>query len=92
MIVRYSPAFLKIVKKKKNVRIRKDFHTVLELFYKNPYDKKLDNHELKREWEGYRSIDVNADWRALYKERGTKDDPIAYFLAIGTHEELYKKD
>ena len=89
MIVRYNAIFLKILKKKRNVRIRKDFKIAINLFYKGPLNKKLDNHELEREWEGYRSIDVNADWRAVYKEKREGNSLVAYFSAIGTHEELY---
>jgi len=101
--------------KKQDVRIRNNFKKALEIFFKDPYNLELDNHELKREWEGFRSIDVTADLRAIYKEDkqslrlrlkqslrlrlkqslpsdegGEEDETAAYFVAFGTHIELYK--
>lgn len=76
--------------KKKDVRIRNSFKKALEIFFKDPYDLELDNHELKREWEGFRSIDITADLRALYQEDREGDEPIAYFVALDTHTVLYK--
>lgn len=87
---RYDPAFVKALKKT-NVRIRKSFKEKILIFAKNPYDSNLNNHELKDEYEGYRSIDITADYRALYEEVNQEDEPIAYFFSIGTHKELYGK-
>jgi len=76
--------------KRQDVRIRKSFKTALEIFYKDSNNLELDNHELKREWEGFRSIDITADLRAIYQEDNDGDEPIAYFVAFGTHKELYR--
>lgn len=76
--------------KKQDVRTRKSFKKALEIFFKDPNNLELDNHELKREWEGFRSIDVTADLRAIYQEDKEGDEPIAYFVAFGTHKELYR--
>jgi len=38
---------------------------------------------------GCRSIDVTADYRAIYKEVREGKEFNAYFVALGTHEELY---
>ena len=89
MIVRYSPAFLKILKKL-DVRIHKSFKERIAIFYKDPRDPRLDNHELKRRWQGHRSIDITSDWRAIYEEIQEGAETVAYFIAIGTHKELYK--
>lgn len=89
MIIRYDPAFLKRLKKI-NVKVRKNLKTAILIFSKNPYDPQLDNHSLKRNWEGYRSIDVTSNYRAVYEEKVEGDETIAYFVAIGTHKELYK--
>lgn len=88
MIIVYRPEFLKILKGA-NVRIRKDFKKKITIFIKNPNDPVLNNHALKRQWEGYRSININADWRAIYQEKYRGQKHIAYFFIIGTHKQLY---
>jgi len=90
MIVKYSPSFLKTFKKV-DVRIRKSFKEKILIFTKDPLDLRLDNHELKKEWQGYRSIDITSDYRAVYKETQIEDETVAYFVALGTHKELYQK-
>lgn len=76
--------------KKQDVRIRKSFREALKIFFKDPNNLELDNHELRREWEGFRSIDVTADLRAIYQEEREGSELVAYFVALGTHKELYK--
>lgn len=90
MKVRYGPDFYQKYKKV-DVRIRNRVDEKIEIFLKNPYDPRLDNHILKREWGGFRSIDITADWRAIYKEIKLGEDVVAYFVALGTHNELYRK-
>lgn len=91
MIIRYSPVFLKTFKKL-NVRIRNSFKEKVLIFSKNLNDLQLDNHLLKEPYLGLRSIDITADWRAIYKEKTEGEDKVAYFVILGTHEELYKKN
>lgn len=74
---------------KSNVRIRHKANECLRIFRKNPQDSSLNNHELKREWEGYRSIDITADFRAIYIEKKIGEKISAYFVRFGTHEDLY---
>jgi addiction module RelE/StbE family toxin len=62
----------------------------IELFKKDPYNPQLDNHELQREYVGYRSIDITNDYRALYEEAQSDNETIAYFSLLGTHKELFK--
>lgn len=88
MKVRYSPRFYQIYKKA-NVRIRNSVDQKIEIFIKNPHEPQLDNHELDKEWEGYRSIDITGDLRAIYQEIEEGDEMVAYFISLGTHEELY---
>lgn len=85
---RYDPAFIKALKKT-DVRIRKSFKEKIVIFAKNPYDSNLNNHKLKQGYVGYRSIDITAEYRAIYEEINEGDEPIAYFFFIGTHEQLY---
>lgn len=90
MIIRYSPLFLRTLKKL-DVRIRKRFKENILLFAKNPRNPQLDNHPLKREYRGLRSIDITADWRAIYAEKLEGKGKTAYFVFIGTHKQLYRK-
>ena len=90
MIVTYDHAFLKKLKKV-DVRIRKSFKERILLFLKNPNDLILNNHPLRDEYIGYSSIDITSDWRALYTEKYTEEDAVAYFTILGTHYELYGK-
>ncbi len=82
--------FIKLYKKA-NVRIRKSTDERLKIFGKNPFEKGLNNHSLRDEWEGYRSIDITNDYRAIYKEVKEGEEINAYFVALGTHKELYRE-
>ncbi len=88
MNVQFDPDFTKKLKKQ-NAIIRKSFKQRIIIFSKNPNYPKLNNHPLKDRWKGYRSIDITADWRAIYKEIQINAEIAAYFIAIGTHKELY---
>jgi len=90
MKIVYDPAFVKKLKKV-DVRIRKSAKERLILFSKNPNNPQLDNHPLRRGYLGYRSIDITSDYRAIYKEVQVGDEVIAYFVALGTHNELYQR-
>lgn len=90
MKVRYSPKFYRQYKKA-DVRIRNSVDDKIEIFLGDPTDPRLDNHELEREWEGFRSIDITADWRAIYEYKQAGEETVAYFVAAGTHKELYGK-
>lgn len=89
MKVKFSQEFYQIYKKKIDVRIRKSVNERLEIFRENSFDDVLDNHELQDEWVGYRSIDITNDYRAIYEEIIEGEDTVAYFVTLGTHEELY---
>lgn len=78
--------------KKANVRVRHRVDKRLGLFKKNPNDPELNNHPLKRNWSGYRSITITADWRAIYEEVEEAGEIVAYFAALGTHSQLYRRN
>ncbi|OHB04947.1 MAG: hypothetical protein A3B16_00035 [Candidatus Zambryskibacteria bacterium RIFCSPLOWO2_01_FULL_45_43] len=59
----------------------------LVLFDQNPFDKILDNHPLHGEFEGYRSINITSDYRAVFLIH----QEVAIFTDIGTHSELFGK-
>lgn len=89
MKVRFDPDFVEMLKQV-NVRIRKEFIKRIKIFGIDPDNPQLNNHPLREEWKGYRSIDITSDWRAIYSEKIEGEEIIAYFEALGTHEQLYK--
>lgn len=90
MKIVYDPAFLEKLKKV-DVRVRKSAKERLLLFSKNPHDPQLDNHPLREQYLGYRSIDITADCRALYKERYIEEEIVAQFVILGAHKDLFQK-
>ena len=90
MNVQLSEEFIEKYKKA-NIRIRKHIDEKLSIFRKNHQDLSLNNHLLKREYEGYRSIDITADCRAIFEEEVEGGETFAYFIIFGTHDELYRK-
>src|SRR3989338_7077432 len=59
------------------------------IFSKNPNELQLNNHALKKEWKVHRSMDINTDYRAVYKKVAMGDELVAHFVTLGTHDELY---
>jgi len=60
-------------KERSNIFLRDEFHPI------------LNNHALKGEYEGCRSINVSGDLRAIFR----KDAEEILFIAIGSHSKLY---
>lgn len=90
MKIIYDPVIISTLKKQ-NVRIRKNFKERILLFSKDPHNLQLNNHALREKYAGYRSIDITANYRAIYKIRQREGEIIAYFTEIGTHEQLYRR-
>lgn len=90
MVVEFSPEFRKKYRKA-DVRIRHRVDDCLRIFRDNPKNPELANHALKREWGGFRSIDITNDWRAIFEYKRVGEEIVAYFVALGTHDELYRK-
>jgi len=88
MTVQISPKILDKLKNL-NVRIRKSFKERILVFTNNPNDPRLNNHLLRKPYEGLRSIDITNDYRAIYEECQENGEEIAYFTTLGTHNELY---
>ncbi len=89
MKVKLSPEFYKKIKGA-NVRIRKNFKERITIFQKNPDDPRLNNHSLHSKYTGYSSINITADWRAIFEIIGEGENAIAWFIDLGTHKGLYK--
>ena len=85
MNIAYSSRFRKIYNKLPK-KIQNKFDEKVPIFESDEFDLSLNNHKLHGEYEGYRSINVTGNIRALYKKTSDED---YYFHAIGTHSELY---
>lgn len=86
MQIEYSKKFIKEFKKCP-VNVKTNFKARLEIFINDQYHSILNNHPLIGELRNYRSININGDWRAIFEEMD--DGKIIYFVAIGTHSQLY---
>ena len=64
MKIVYDLAFIDTLKKV-NGRISKSFKERILLFSKDPHNPQLDNHALRDKYQGYRSIDITADYRTI---------------------------
>lgn len=85
MTVRYSRKFVKQLAKQPD-KVQKAFYVRLLLFEQNPYDPLLYHHALRGKLEGFYSINVTGDVRAIYE---VVDDRVYLYQMIGTHSQLY---
>ena len=67
---------------------KKRLQMAMGLFQKQPQHPDLYNHPLTGEWKGYRSIAFGGDWSAHFEL--TDNATVAWFVACGTHSQLYK--
>jgi addiction module RelE/StbE family toxin len=67
-------------------KIQNKFKSRLRLFLLDPYAPQLRNHSLRGKYEGFYSINVTGDIRALYR---IENEQIVLFSFIGTHSQLY---
>jgi addiction module RelE/StbE family toxin len=58
----------------------------IRLFSEDPFSPKLENHALTGKYQGYRSINITGDYRAVYINM---DKEKILFVRIGTHSQLY---
>ncbi len=91
MNVKLDPDFFRRLKTA-DVKIRKSFRERIVIFIKNPLDLQLNNHELRKPYEGLRSIDITNDYRAIYEEMTVGKETVAYFSLLGTHKDLYGEE
>jgi len=86
MQIEYSKKFIKEFKKCPP-KIKTTFKNKLKTFIKVPFNPSLNNHCLTGRLKEYRSININGDWRVIFQE--IKNSDVIYFIAIGTHSQLY---
>lgn len=83
--ISFTKRFIKQFKKLRPAQ-KDRFYERLELFKQNPHDRRLRDHALKGSFVGYRSIDIEADLRALYYIEG---DRVVIFAFIGSRSQLF---
>lgn len=64
---------------------KKKFKERRDLFLQNEFNPILNNHALKGKYQGYRSMNITGDFRAIFKMVGEE----ATFVAIDSHSNLY---
>ena len=90
MQIRFGRKFAKQYTKTEP-KIRAAFDKRLKLFASNPYSSPLNNHALTGKFQGYRSINITGDWRAIYSEIAhQRGEQIVTFELVGTHSQLYR--
>lgn len=67
---------------------KKRLQAALKLFQLDPTNPDLYKHPLSGQWKGYYSIAFGGDWRAHFEL--TDNYSVAWFVACGTHSQLYK--
>jgi mRNA interferase YafQ len=87
MLVRFSADFDRHFQDRLTNRQKIQVLDTIDLFTVEPLHKDLRNHALKGEWAGYRSISIGGDLRLHFK---LTDEQTAYFVAAGSHSQLYK--
>lgn len=64
---------------------KKKFKERRDLFLQDEFNPILNNHALKGNYLGYRSINVTGDLRVIYK----REENLVIFVAINSHSNLY---
>lgn len=72
--------------RKLSVKLKRAVDEKLSLFLRDPFSPQLDNHALTGQYNGYRSIDITGNYRAIYRPF-TENEVL--FVKVGTHPELY---
>ncbi|MDO8498676.1 MAG: type II toxin-antitoxin system mRNA interferase toxin, RelE/StbE family [bacterium] len=84
MNISYHRDFKKDFKKLSD-KIKRKFTEKILLFEKDEFEPVLNNHTLKGNYSGYRSINITGDLRAIYR----KSSDEIMFMAIDSHSNLY---
>lgn len=76
--------------KKSPLEIKIAFKKRIKLFMQDPLDLQLRNYQLRGVLQGYRSLNITGDWRALYSEFEEGEGRVIVFEMLGKHSQLYK--
>ena len=87
MKVELHKPFIKIFRKRfmHTSPIKKKFFERTKLFEVNPQNPILHDHALKGNKDDLRSFSITGDIRVVYRI----EDAIAYFIDIGSHNQVY---
>ena len=85
MQVVFHKNFKKQTKKFKTLKTK--IEQRLFLFMQDPFNPILNNHPLIGKYKGYRSINITADYRAVYE---SINDDLALFVTLDKHSNLYR--
>jgi addiction module RelE/StbE family toxin len=86
MQIIFGPVFKKQFRKAP-ARIVAEFRKTIFKLENDEFDPSLKNHKLHGEYSDCRSVNVNADWRLIYKKLSTD---VIVLTALGTHSQLYE--
>ena len=84
MTIDYHNDFIKTFKKLP-LKVKNQFKERQLLFEKDQFNPTLNNHALKGKYQGYRSINIAGDLRAIFQ----KENQNIIFVKIGSHSKLY---
>lgn len=84
--IAYTKDFKKSLKKRDSF-VQKKVTERIRIFRQDPFNILLANHKLHGEYEGYSSINITGDFRAIFKYLNREQ---AVFYYVGTHPELYE--
>ena len=79
----FKKAYAKRIQQNKN--LEKRFEQRYDLFVDDPSYEVLKDHALSGKLQGYRAFSVTGDIRVIY----CVNEGIAYFVDIGTHNQVY---
>ena len=85
MVVTYHKDFIKSSQKLTQAQKQK-LTERLKIFGQDEFNLILNNHPLKGEYQGFRSVNITGDLRAVYKKEA--QDKII-FVAMDSHSNLY---
>ena len=85
MTLRFHRTFEKQYKKLRENE-KKRLKERLALFLTDEFNPLLNNHPLRGKHQGYRSINITGDLRAVYK---FQEPDTRIFVAVDTHSNLY---
>jgi addiction module RelE/StbE family toxin len=79
---KFEKSFVRLPK-----RVQEKVMTRIQIFQEDQHHPLLNNHSLVGKYDGYRSINITGDYRAVYKV--IVIDRETLFIFIGTHSQLY---
>lgn len=82
---RFEKSFRKLSSK-----LQEKISDVLQIFVEDRYDTRLNNHALKWDFKGLRSINLTGDYRIIFREMKEWYIEIIELIDVNTHSELYK--